>query len=100
LNVEGYDAAWKSSIMAPPQAQAVAAGGAGPVQQQQWGGGGFLQKILMYIMIYFVAQQFLSPKKTMDPAKLTSNLVNKGEKLVSTSISLPTEYVCLSSEKN
>jgi hypothetical protein len=77
---------WKSSIMAPPQAQAVAAGGAGPVQQQQGGGGGFLQKILMYVMIYFVAQQFLSPKKTMDPAKLTSNLVNKGEKLVSTSI--------------
>lgn len=68
--------------MAPPGAQVGAAGGAAPAQQQQQGGGGWLQKIMMYIVIYFVAQQFMGSKKTMDPAKLTSNLFSKGEKVV------------------
>lgn len=41
-----------------------------------------MQKILMYVVVYFVMQQFIAPKRVMDPQKLTSNLVNKGEKLV------------------
>lgn len=67
--------------MAPPPVPPGGAGEAGPAQQQQ-GGGGFLQKILTYILIYFVAQQFIGPRKPTDPAQLTSNLFSKGEKVV------------------
>nr|PNR52868.1 hypothetical protein PHYPA_009243 [Physcomitrium patens] len=51
-----------------------------PSAQQGWAGG--LSGIVRMGIFWYFAMQIFGPKKTTKPAELTSNLFNKGDRLM------------------